>query len=368
MQQVRLDRLSLALRSEGLDAIALNPGPSLYYLTGLSFHLMERPVIALFTPHAPPHLVLPQLERSKAEAADKGMALFPYEEDEASRDRALAEAVTRLDLRRGRIAVEPLRCRVLELRMLEAAAPEATFASASAALAPLRLSKDAAEAGLMRQAVAVAERALDATLPLLRMGMTESELAAELTLQMLRAGSDSELPFPAIVASGPNSALPHAVPGTRRLQSGDLLILDWGAAVSGYVSDLTRTFAIHKVPGGFQQIHETVLRANAAGRQAARPGIACGAVDQAARSVIDHAGYGEHFIHRTGHGIGLEPHEPPFIRQDEEQQLAPGMTFTVEPGIYLPGRGGVRVEDDVLITPDGCETLTHTPRELKVIL
>ncbi len=367
MTSDRLARLARAMRDHGLQAIALNPGPSLFFFTGLSFHLMERPVVGLFTPELPPHLVLPELEAAKAEALDPRPVLFTYGEDEGSRAQAFAAAAASLGLGGRRVGVEALRLRVLELRLLEAAAPGAAFAAAEPALAPLRAVKDADEVDAMRRAVAAAETALEATLPRIRAGMTERELASELTLQLLRAGSDTELPFPPIVASGPQSALPHAIPGDRRLQPGDMLIVDWGAAVGGYISDLTRTFAVARVDGELSRIHAVVAEANAAGRDAARPGAACADVDRAARAVIEAAGYGGQFIHRTGHGIGLEAHEPPYISADNQDRLAPGMTFTVEPGIYLPGRGGARVEDNLLITPAGAETLTSLPRELRVV-
>jgi Xaa-Pro dipeptidase len=195
--------------------------------------------------------------------------------------------------------------------------------------------------------------------------VSELDLAAELVLQ-LRAGSESELPSPRS-SSRPKHSLPHAVPTSRALQPGDLVILDWGATVDGYISDLTRTFAIGRVDPELQQIHAIVAEANAAGRAAAGPGVACRAVDSAARSVIEASGYGAAFVHRTGHGIGLEAHEAPYLRSDNEAGLRPGMTFTVEPGIYLPGRGGARVEDNIVVSERGAETLSNLPRDLRVV-
>lgn len=366
MSATRLARLVQAMKGQGLDAIALNPGPTLFYLTGLSFHLMERPVIALITPDRRPTLVLPELERAKAEESP-GLDVISYSEEEDSRREGLARASAGLGLAGKRIGVEPLRFRVYELRLLEQACPGSPLVSAEAALAPLRQTKDEAEVAAIRHAVAVAEAAVAATLPLVRVGMTEHELASELTLQLLRAGSDPELPFSPIVAAGPNSALPHALPGPRKLEHGDLLILDWGATYQGYISDLTRTFAVGEPDPELSRMHEIVQQANAAGRWAVMPEGTCAGVDQAARAVIAASGYGEHFTHRTGHGIGLEPHEPPWIRGDNPERLTPGMVFTVEPGIYLVGRGGARVEDNVLVTAEGGESLTTFPRDLKVV-
>jgi Xaa-Pro dipeptidase len=199
------------------------------------------------------------------------------------------------------------------------------------------------------------------------MGMTERELASELTLQLLRAGSQPEMPFSPIVASGPNSALPHATPTERALKPGDLLILDWGATADGYISDITRTFAVGEIDAELAKIHSIVQQSNASGRDAIRPDITAQDIDRVSRAVIEAAGYGQYFIHRTGHGIGLEAHEPPYLRESNTLPLAPGMTVTIEPGIYLPDRGGIRVEDDLLVTDTGGESLSTYNREIEVI-
>ncbi len=236
--------------------------------------------------------------------------------------------------------------------------------SAEDSLAELRMRKDNEELSLMRKAVDIAQRALEKTLPTIQVGMSERQVASELTLQLLRAGSDSQMPFAPIVSGGPNSANPHATPSERPLAVGDLLVIDWGAYYEGYCSDLTRTFAIGEVDPEFKHIAEVVRLANDAGRQAAGPDVPAGQVDSAARAVIDGAGYGVFFTHRTGHGLGMQGHEAPYIRSGNSLRLKPGMTFTVEPGIYLPERNGVRIEDNVVITENGSETLSTLSREL----
>jgi Xaa-Pro dipeptidase len=256
---------------------------------------------------------------------------------------------------------------VLELRLLEGAIQQATFPAAEDLIAGLRMTKDPAEIASMRKAVQIAQIALEATLPSIEIGMTEKELVSELTLQLLRGGAESKLPFTPIVCAGPNSANPHAIPSKRRLQPGDLLVIDWGATHEDYLSDLTRTFAVGEVISEFSRIAQIVATANTAGRAAAAPGVPAGVVDRAARDVIEKEGYGPYFFHRTGHGVGLEEHEEPYIRGDNAQLLEPGMTFTIEPGIYLPERGGVRIEDDVVITADGSESLSDFPRELRIV-
>jgi Xaa-Pro dipeptidase len=231
----------------------------------------------------------------------------------------------------------------------------------------MRVCKDIDEIIAMRNAVGVAQQALEATIPFIKVGQTEKEIAAELVVQLLRHGSQSEMPFTPIVSSGPNSANPHASPSDRKLQRGDLLVVDWGAAVDGYISDLTRTFAVGQVEDEYRKIHQIVMEANAAGRAAAKPGVPCANVDIAARTVIEKSGYGQYFTHRTGHGIGMEPHEDPYMRSDNLQLLEPGMTFTIEPGIYLPGRNGVRIEDNMAVTASGVDCLSNMPRELRVV-
>ena len=367
MYRERITRLIQALKANRLDAVALNPGPSLFYLTGLTFHLMERPIVCLFTTDKTPLMILPELERPKAETSQLEIELITYGEDEASRIRAFEDAAVRLGLNGRCVGIEPLRLRVLELRLMESVAPQVTFTSGERALSSLRIVKDETEISAIRRAVVIAEDALKATLPLIRLGMTERELASELTMQLLRAGSQPEIPFSPIVASGPNSALPHATPTERALKPGDLLILDWGATADGYISDITRTFAVGEIDAELVKIHSIVQQSNASGRDAIRPDITAQDIDRASRAVIESAGYGQYFIHRTGHGIGLEAHEPPYIREGNPQSLTPGMTFTVEPGIYLPGRGGVRVEDDLLVTGTGGESISTYNREIEVI-
>ncbi len=364
----RQNRLRQAMQKAGIDALALNPGPSLTYLTGLHFHLMERPVVVFFTPNLPPMFVLPELEAGKTSNLTFDLITRPFGEDPQTWPGVFKEAVKGLEIsKNARVGIEPRRLRVLELRLLESASPGSSFTSAEDVIAELRMHKDPEEISAMRQAVEFAQNALQATLPSIQIGMSEKDIAAELTLQLLRGGSESQLPFPPIVSSGPNSANPHAVPSERRLQPGDLLVIDWGASHQGYFSDLTRTFAVAEILPEFDQVAKVVAAANEAGRLAARPGVPASTVDIAARNVIERSGFGEYFIHRTGHGLGMEEHEEPYIRGDNDQPLAEGMTFTVEPGIYLPNRGGVRIEDDIVITTQGSESLSDMPRNLRVV-
>jgi len=367
MTQTRLERLHIALAQAGLDAAALNPGPTLTWLTGLKFHLMERPVVLLVAQGKDPAIVLPELEMPKVNLFPYKVNAFAYGENPAEWDAIFRKAVTSLGLDGKKIGVEPRQLRLLEFRHVKMGAPEADFPDASEALSSLRLRKEESEVQAIRRAVKAAQDALEATIPFIKIGKTEKEIASELTVQLLKHGSESEMPFSPIVSAGPNSANPHASPSDRKLQRGDLLVVDWGATVDGYISDLTRTFAVGEVEPEFKKIAEIVLKANEAGRAAGRPGVPCANVDKAARQAIEAAGYGKYFTHRTGHGIGMEGHEEPYMRGDNMQMLYPGMAYTVEPGIYLSDRGGVRIEDNVVVTKDGVEVLSDMPRELRVV-
>mgnify|MGYP001180901758 CR=1 FL=1 len=361
----RFDKLTASLKTSNLDAVVLNPGPTLTYLTGLHFHLMERPVVLFFTGEGNPAIVLPELEMQKM----IGLPLtpFPYGENPDGWNAAFRGAVQSLGLDGKKIGVEPRQLRLLEFQYVRSAAPKADFPDASSALAEIRLRKDQDEIGKMRRAVQIAQSALEATIPLIKTGMTERELAGELIIQLFKHGSDPELPFSPIVSGGLNSANPHASPTDRKLHPGDMLVVDWGAAFEGYISDLTRTFAVGEVAAEYKKIHNIVQQANAAGRAAATPGVPCANVDKAARAIIEASGYGQYFTHRTGHGIGMEGHEEPYMRGDNQLILQPGMAFTVEPGIYLPNRNGVRVEDNVVITATGADVLSDMPREMRVV-
>ncbi|MFN8425651.1 MAG: Xaa-Pro peptidase family protein [Anaerolineales bacterium] len=367
MTQTRLDKLNASLSTGGLDSVILNPGPTLSYLTGLNFHLMERPVVLFFAKDQTPALVLPELELQKVANLPYKLQVFSYSENPAEWDAAFRKAAQALGLDGKRIGVELRQLRLLEFRYVKNAAPEADFPDAGDALSQLRLRKDKTEVEAMRRAVQIAQSALEATIPLIKIGMTEKELSAELVMQLFKHGSEPEMPFSPIVSSGPNSANPHASPSERTLQAGDLLVVDWGAAHGGYISDLTRTFAVGEVDAEYAKIHKIVQEANAAGRAASKPGVPCADVDKAARDVIEQAGYGKYFTHRTGHGIGMEGHEDPYMRGDNMQLLEPGMAFTVEPGIYLAGRNGVRIEDNVVITESGADVLSDMPREMRVV-
>jgi len=367
MTEIRINHLQQLMNQHKLDTIAINPGPTLTYLTGLHFHLMERPTVLLFQKGRQPLLILPELELPKIAEARIYLQTIPYGDDPSTWQEAFRKAFKHFDLEGAKIGLEPTRFRYLEISYLQMAAPTASFVNAEQLFGQLRIQKDDEEINEMHRAIQIAQQALKATLPMIKAGISELEIAAELSINLLRKGSDSELPFQPIVSSGPNSANPHAAPSSRRLEAGDLLVIDWGARSNGYCSDLTRTFGIQHLDSEFVEIFTAVLNSNAAGRNAGKPGAPAGEVDKAARAVIESAGYGKFFTHRTGHGLGLEDHETPYIFSENSLLLTEGMTYTVEPGIYLPDRGGVRIEDNMVVTAEGSETLSDFPRELTLL-
>jgi Xaa-Pro dipeptidase len=367
MTTQRLTKIIELMKQNKLDTIALNPGPSLFYLTGLHFHLMERPVVLFIDSNTHPTIVLPELEILKVKQSSIPLEAITYGDDPSSWNSAFKKALEKIRPQLKVIGIEPTQFRFLEMDFIRKAAIGIEFISAASVLASMRVTKDATEIENIRKAVKIAEAALLATLPQIKIGKTEHEIASELTLQLLKAGSDTIFPFQPIVSSGPNSANPHAVPTERKLAKGDMLVIDWGAAYQGYISDLTRTFAIGEITPKFAKIAEIVRAANKAGCEAVSPGKPLGSVDYAARTVISNAGYGEYFTHRTGHGIGLEGHEEPYVFSANSTKMNSGICFTVEPGIYLPDEGGVRIEDNVVVTSSGHEILSSLDRKVKVL-
>ncbi|HSN94025.1 MAG TPA: Xaa-Pro peptidase family protein [Anaerolineaceae bacterium] len=361
--ETRLRKLIQIMEANGLDAVALNPGSNLSYLTGLDFHLMERPVIVLFGADGKVSIVLPALEKGKLEALKYPIHSKTYGDDPAEWNQAFVDGFADFSGRPLRIGVEPNRMRILEESYLQQALPKAELVHAGSTLAVLRLHKDEKELAKMRQAAIIAQNALLATLRVIRPGWTEQQIAAELSIQLLRAGSQGE-GFSSIVALSENAANPHSTPGQRTLSEGDFLLIDYGAIFEGYASDITRTFSYGEVSEEMQTVAGLVYEANCGARENGKPGMPAGTVDGFARSIIEAGGYGEFFTHRTGHGLGMEIHEAPYIFAGNPLLLEEGMTFTIEPGIYLPGRFGVRIEDDVVVTSEGLRSLTDLPRRV----
>jgi Xaa-Pro aminopeptidase len=364
----RLASLIQLLRAHKQDAAAMVPGAGLRYLSGLALHSSERLTLLLMpVDGGPACMVLPALEFERVRAAAPALRLYPWADAEGP-DAALQQATEQVFLTENApaIAVEHTAMRVMELRALERVLPEMHTTDLMPLLARLRMVKDQRELAAMEEAARIVETALRNVLAHVRPGMTERRLAGIWSQEMMSAGAEGES-FPCIVASGPNSANPHHANSDRAFQEGDMIILDGGAVYQGYASDITRTVALGEPGPQARQVYQLVQAANAAGRAAVRPGASGEQIDRAARQVIEDGGYGTYFVHRTGHGLGMECHEPPGIVAGSTQPLAVGTTFTVEPGIYLPGEVGVRIEDDMVVTEQGGRSLTTFERDLLVL-
>ncbi len=363
MNQARLTRTQQQLKQQGLDALALVTGPNMLYLIELSLHLSERPSVFIISADGELGIIAPALEAPRvAQTLGPAVEVFAWSDAEGH-EGAFAAACAEMQLSGRSVAIEYLQMRAVEVKSFERHAPGINLVALEEKFPSFRAVKDADEIKKLRKALQIMETALRETASAIKVGATEKEIANAYLLACMKAGTEST-PFAPIIASGPNAANPHAVPTERPVRQGDFVIVDCGATYGGYVADITRTFAVGEISAEAEKIYNIVLAANRAGCNAARPGVACGEVDHAARQVIDQAGYGPYFIHRTGHGLGLETHEPPYMVAGNPMPLEPGMVFTVEPGIYVEGQLGVRIEDDVICTENGVEVLTTFERGL----
>jgi len=263
-----------------------------------------------------------------------------------------------------RVGIEQASLTLARFRMLKRQVKRTRLVPVKDLVLGLRRTKDASEVKLIERAQHFTDAAFKAILPKVRPGVTERELAALIEFGFRREG---EIAFPSIVASGPNAALPHAEPSDRRLRKGDVITFDIGCRFAGYCSDMTRTVFLGKPDPDMAQVYHIVHEAQRRALALVRPGASCADVDKAARDYITDCGYGKYFGHGTGHGVGLAVHELPNLFKEGKQQLAPGDVVTVEPGIYLPGLGGVRIEDMVLVTKSGSRNLTRSPKRLLVL-
>jgi Xaa-Pro dipeptidase len=354
----RFTQVQAVSEPAGLDALLVVAPPNLAYVSGFRVQPHER-LIALVVPcDGKPRLVCPSLEEEAARIALHGRADLHVWRDEDGPGDALASALAGVGVRLG---IEKAHLSVANAELAAAAAPGATFTGCDSLLAELRAVKSEEEIASIREAAAIVDRVVADLATAATPGTTEAELAA-VCVQRLRAEGGEAPAFEPLILTGSRSALPHGHSGATALGDGDLLIVDIGVTVEGYSADITRTFVVGSEPDSRQRaVFEIVHAAKQAGVAAARVGAAAREVDAAARGVIEEAGYGPNFVHRTGHGLGLEVHEPPYLTATNHEPLRPGMVVTVEPGIYVEGWGGVRIEDDVVIRDGAAEVLTTAP-------
>jgi Xaa-Pro aminopeptidase len=361
--QARVDRARELMAEAGVDFLFIGPSSDFCYFTGHPVHTSERLTALLIPVDGPPAIVVPRLEAPLVEHLSDRFELLVWDETEDPIAR-VADRVSREGAES--IAINDQIWAGFVLRLQEQL-PRRGYRRGADILARLRSVKDAAELALLREASRRTDQAwLQFCENVQLSGKTETEAADTLK----RALADHGLPDVAfcIVASGPNSASPHHHTGTRVIQEGDPVVIDFGGVHEGYYSDVTRTpVAGGDPPEGFAEAYQVVLEAQQAAFEAIGPGVPCQEVDRAARKVIADRGYGEYFIHRVGHGIGMTGHEDPYLVDGNEEILQPGMVVSDEPGIYIPGRWGIRIEDTVVVTENGRERYNHVSRDLTIL-
>ena len=354
-----LQRAEQVMGAAGVDALLLGPGADLRYLTGYLALPLERLTLLVARADGEHHLVVPTLERPRAEAAELPDGLRLHDVGET--DDPYAVVARCLDGASARLGAGDQLWSMFLLG-LQRVLPDASWSRASAVMRELRMRKTPDEVDALRRAGQAIDR-VHAQLPgLLKAGRTEAEVGRDIADAILAEGH-SEVDF-VIVGSGPNGASPHHETSDRMLAEGDAIVIDIGGTLDAYHSDCTRNYVLGDPPEGYAPAHAALEVAQDAACDAVRPGVTAASVDAAARQVLTEAGYGEFFVHRTGHGIGLDGHEEPYIVAGNELVLKPGMAFSIEPGVYVPGRYGMRIEDIVVVTEDGCERLNHGDRAM----
>ncbi|MFN2555930.1 MAG: M24 family metallopeptidase [Nitriliruptorales bacterium] len=361
----RLERAQRVLRERDVDALLAGPSADLYWLVGYRAPPLERLTLLVLPANGPAALIVPELEAPRARASGAGelVEILTWQEHEDPIG-MVARVLDASDcLPDGRLAVQDRLWSVFLLR-LQAVLPGAAWLTGGDISRELRVCKSQDEIEKLRQAAGAIDRVHSHMPSFLRPGRSEVAVSHDIAEAILE--EHDEVNF-VIVASGPNGASPHHETGDRILEPGDPIVVDIGGTREGYCSDMTRNYVIGNVPDDYRELHEVLEEAQQAGVEAVRPGVSAEEVDACCRGRLAEAGYGEMFIHRTGHGIGVDEHEEPYLVAGNKEPLRPGMAFSVEPGIYVPGRYGARIEDIVVVTADGFERLNHLPRGIREV-
>jgi Xaa-Pro aminopeptidase len=358
----RMSRAAQQAADAGLTGVLVTPGPDLVYFTGYQpVAITERITMLVIQPSRDPVMIVPILERPDAQSAIGAPALSLTDWTDGSDPYA---ATADLLDPQGSYAISDSAW-AMHLLGLQQALPRSRYRSMTGALPMLRAVKDDDELARMAAAGQAADATFEQITSVRFAGRTERDIGADLA-RLLREHGHSQVDF-TVVGSGPNGANPHHVLSDRVVGDGDMVVLDFGGIMQGYGSDTTRTVHVGEPSAEERAVFEIVRSAQQTAFDAVRPGVTCQDIDRAARKVITDAGYGDYFIHRTGHGIGLTTHEPPYMVEGETQQLRPGMCFSIEPGIYLPGRFGVRIEDIVTVTETGGRRLNNTSHAMHIV-
>lgn len=362
----RIKKLAERLQLESMDFAFLTSPYSIFYYTNYYTDPHERLVALYLHQDGTKVLICPAMEVEQVRSVGWEEAILAYNDIQDPWKMFQETYITPLSSDNMKIAVEKEHLTFARLEHLQTILPHATFVGAESAVLAQRLVKDEIEVQKMHEAARMADYAIEEAVKMLKTGITELEMVAQIEMLMKMRGAE-QMSFPTTVLFGEKSAMPHGKPGARKLQEGDIVLFDLGVVLNGYCSDITRTFAYGSITEKQKEIYQTVLEGQLAALEVSHPGTAMREVDLAARNVITNAGYGDYFSHRVGHGLGIDVHEAPSLHSENKDPLVLGMTFTIEPGIYIPDVGGVRIEDDVLITKDGHETLTKYPKELQII-
>jgi Xaa-Pro dipeptidase len=348
----RQQRARESMSDQGLAAIFTEPSTNFTYLTGASFGRSERLLALIILERGDPLVIAPSFEVERVERTMESRNRILGWEEHQSPHQLVADAL--VSIGRGRIGIEPS-TRYGIVSRLRQVMPGWEFVDATDLFTQLRIVKSAEELALIRRAISITQRSIAATFAGLERGMTEHDVADYLSEQMARDGT----PGGGLVQFGPSAALPHGGPGVATLEHGTPVLIDAGCRVYGYTSDITRMHFFGDEPSTqYREVFNTVFAAQTAAYEAGRPGMECQELDRVARRIIEEAGYGRYFTHRLGHGMGMDGHEPPYLVEGNRRRLEPGMVFTIEPGIYLPGQWGVRIEDDFVVGEDRLEPLS----------
>ena len=359
--QKRLAELRAKMSEQGADLLALGPGTHMQWLLGFHPHADERPCLLLVNGGGETFLMPAINVEGSREHTDISMHTW---DDADGAGGALDAALADIGAGSAKNVVLDETMRADFALLLLDRLPGAAHQFTDPTLGALRMRKDPEEFAKLKENALINDRAMQAAFAAAKPGVSELEIAAAIHAQYKIDGAKPEF---TIVGSGPNGAFPHHHTGSRKLQHGDAVVVDIGGRKDGYPSDLTRMIAIGEAPEGYAEAHAAVNRAVEAAMAAARPGVQAKEVDAAARQSLTNDGYGEYFIHRTGHGLGIDVHEPPYISSSSETVLDTGMVFSIEPGVYLPGRFGLRLEEIVILREDGPEIFSELPRDLHVV-
>lgn len=358
MHEARLRKVLNDVQAEGLDGLMVLPGPNMTYLTGFTTKSLERFTAAIYPSEGEQFIVVPKLDEEKASKLSTMRKVYAWTDEEGPIE-TLRRSMKETGLTNGTVGCEgSVTLSIMET--VKRAVPGIEFRNVSSLLQKHRVVKDEEEIQRTKEASKILEKAMRSGMETLHEGLTERDVGFHIAQEMIRLGADQAV-F-CMVQSGPNSAMPHHEAGERKIRNGDAIVIDCVCNYKGYHADITRSLMLGGATDEYGKIYRIVLDAQENAIKSVKPDVSAQAIDGVARQTITRQGYGQFFIHRTGHGLGLEVHEDPHIRQGNPSPVVTNMIFTVEPGIYVPGKFGIRIEDNIIVAKDGCEDITTLPK------